>query len=742
MNQHELDQVIREGNHGKIESAWMEALAADDLKPSQLAAFAPHVAELSRSGKGELAETLVWAAVEAAREQFEPADAVKAAGPLLQALGESESLRAQVSEMYRTAYREREGFEALLTEAGLPGGRPVRRALRTLEVALSINEGDYLLSRDDPSSARVEKIDRSDWRITIISDDGVEVLGAVHLADRYEPTSPNDLMVLKQFDREGLLKRLDRDPVSIISDLCKRKENQIDSDELRELFVPDLMNEAGFKKWWTKARGALKGVPFLQIEGRSPYVITFIDRPITFEDILRREFENEHDLLKKLGHVEQYLKDCAAANQEPSSEELKRCYGAFAERAERAIHAKRPEAGLYGSIACRVGQAASIEGAVDALLKVLKDAKNLRRVFDAIPDDGLMTLACEMLIEARPEDWRERFLELLPFLPQSVCDYVATRLVEGGSGSEAFAPIVQKMLGSAVECFEGLLWLWDGPSKPQIASDVVPVTVLTRILRALDESRRDDVASKEQAKRMAVRARSVLSARKYERFVKCLSGVEAGMANALKTQINQLDALGRAVKEDMLGLILDHFPSYEARPRTAVWAREDILFVTEEGLARKQSEIDHHVNVKMRENAKAIGAAAEKGDLSENSEYKFALEERDLLRARLMNMNNEMAIARVINPSDVPTDKIGIGTKAVFEQVDNGERYELAFLGPWDADPAKGWLNYKSPLAQGLMGKKIGETVEFDHGGVTGTYRIAELHNALQEVVSRSHGAS
>jgi transcription elongation factor GreA len=159
--------------------------------------------------------------------------------------------------------------------------------------------------------------------------------------------------------------------------------------------------------------------------------------------------------------------------------------------------------------------------------------------------------------------------------------------------------------------------------------------------------------------------------------------------------------------------------------------RDDVLFVTREGLSRKQQEIDHHVNVKMRENAKAIGRAAEHGDLSENAEYKFALEERDLLRARLAQMNAEVEAAELITPEEVPVEHVGIGTKAIFKRVRDGEPYELSFLGPWEADAEKGRLNYRAPLAQAVLGKRIGDTIEFDHTGAAGTYEIVALENAL-----------
>jgi len=86
----------------------------------------------------------------------------------------------------------------------------------------------------------------------------------------------------------------------------------------------------------------------------------------------------------------------------------------------------------------------------------------------------------------------------------------------------------------------------------------------------------------------------------------------------------------------------------------------------------------------------------------------------------------------------VPTDYVGVGTRVVFEPTGGGDRYETSFVSPWDADHAKGWFNYKAPLAQGIMGKRIGDVVRFEHAGATGEYRIVELHNALQSAVQTS----
>ena len=141
---------------------------------------------------------------------------------------------------------------------------------------------------------------------------------------------------------------------------------------------------------------------------------------------------------------------------------------------------------------------------------------------------------------------------------------------------------------------------------------------------------------------------------------------------------------------------------------------------------------------KMKQNAIAIGKAAAHGDLSENSEYKFALEERDLLQARLAQMNAEMAIVRVISENDVPTDHVGIGTHVVMKHLDDDSRYEVTIVGPWEADVEEGLINYQTPLARSMLGKRIGDIVEFDYRAAKGRYEVVELSAHLAQPPSES----
>lgn len=727
-------EKLAKSNSNEFEAVWMQLVESGNLTPEKWARYEDGLRALAKQGRVKQVETLAWAAIEAVSEKNPPEKTLTMAGPLLRAVGESEELRGQVLALYRSAYEAQEGFDALLEEAGLAGGRPVRRAVRTLDVCLNISEGDFLGERDSGGAARVDGIDTSSWTIKITTNEGEESLGAVKLADRFFVTTSENYRVLMHFFPERLQQTLAKDPASIVVDLCREQGNTIDSDQLEELMVPEVMDDAEWKKWWTKARTALKKLGNVQLEGRSPYYITFTEKDVDFEEQLVGTFVKMYDPVKQVVLVEEYARDCQTRGDTPSTEALGKCAETLTKRAT-AIEGSRPQEAFVQWLGVRrLGQiAGGSNGGACGARAMLERHEDGAALIASVVDHSLQHIACEMLIEARPDDWKEILLSLMPRLAMAVCDWAGKHLIEAGVEPKSITELVQPMISSPVDHFEALLWLWNGVEIDGVAEAVPSVTVLSRILRGLEECRLNDHIPRSVGTRFCGRARNVLGARKCERFAACVETLEPGMAKALRRQLGTTDSLGRAVREDMLRILDRKFPRVQTAPALKAWEREDILYVTAEGLARKQDEVAHHVNVKMRENAKAIGEAAEKGDLSENSEYKFALEERDLLRARLAQMNAEVAMSQVVRAGDVPTDEIGVGSRAVFREVSSGGHYEITFLGPWEADFDQGVLNYGSPLGLELMGKRIGDAIEFDHRNASGAHELIELHNALTE---------
>jgi transcription elongation factor GreA len=722
-----LIQLVGSGNVSTIEEEWMNMLEAEDLSAERLSKYSPLLTELQSKDKTSEAEALAWSAVEALTEQDRQAEALTVACQYLLALSKSTELREQVADLYRQMYADHEGLESLLEQAGVAGGRPVRRALRTMEVCLALSEGSYLAERHDGGAARVDAIDKDDWTFTLTTPNGKAKLKAVLLADRFEGSDDRDFQVMQHFDREGLVKLLDDDPVFVIRQICQRREGAINSEDLEARLVPSILDDADWKRWWTKARAALKKSPYFKLSGRSPFTITLLDASHSWEDEMLASFSSMYDPLDRLRRVEQYLSNCKSIRRKPSAQALAKCYRQLAEQARKSERRKEAEALLHWLVVRRVGEMAGVEDAAAVLLSFLSSRDELTTSFKAVTDSALLVLACDSLRQARPEDWKAILADLLPVLPLAGCDKAAGMLIEAGFDQQAFESIIQKIMGGPVEHNEALLWLWDGPSNGGTIPVPSLLTILGRVLSALEEIRREGRVNNEAARRISQRSRALLSARGYERFEQCLESMERGVAMALRTQISRLDNLGRSVPHELNKRINERFPPTRVEPTIQSWEREDVLYTTPVGITRKQREIDEHVNVKMKQNAIAIGKAAAHGDLSENSEYKFALEERDLLQARLAQMNAEMAIARVISENDIPTDHVGIGTHVVMKHLDDDSRYELTIVGPWEADVEKGLINYQTPLARSMLGRRIGDIVEFDYRAAKGRYEVVEL---------------
>jgi transcription elongation factor GreA len=106
-----------------------------------------------------------------------------------------------------------------------------------------------------------------------------------------------------------------------------------------------------------------------------------------------------------------------------------------------------------------------------------------------------------------------------------------------------------------------------------------------------------------------------------------------------------------------------------------------------------------------------IGEAREKGDLKENAEYHSAKEKMGEVMGRIGVIQDKLQSAKIIDELSVPKDTVAIGTTVTLEDTE-GDTMEYALVGEDESDPAEGKISVQSPLAQGLLGKKVKQTVE------------------------------
>ncbi|CAB4928937.1 unannotated protein [freshwater metagenome] len=135
------------------------------------------------------------------------------------------------------------------------------------------------------------------------------------------------------------------------------------------------------------------------------------------------------------------------------------------------------------------------------------------------------------------------------------------------------------------------------------------------------------------------------------------------------------------------------------------------VILTHEGLDKLKKELDHLTTVKRREVAERIKDAREFGDISENSEYDDAKTEQGMIEGRILEIEEQLRSASVIDESTLTTDAVQIGTRVSVKD-EKGKTKEYAIVGSAEANPEENKLSNESPVGKALLGQPKGATVK------------------------------
>ncbi len=136
---------------------------------------------------------------------------------------------------------------------------------------------------------------------------------------------------------------------------------------------------------------------------------------------------------------------------------------------------------------------------------------------------------------------------------------------------------------------------------------------------------------------------------------------------------------------------------------------EKKIYLTEEGLNELKNELDYLKLEKRPEIINALKDARALGDLSENAEYDAARSEQASTEARIKELEKMLENVEII--SDVKTDSVALGTKVKLEYVGDDETDEFSIVGSKEADPFSNKISNESPIAQAILGHKVGDIV-------------------------------
>ncbi len=137
-----------------------------------------------------------------------------------------------------------------------------------------------------------------------------------------------------------------------------------------------------------------------------------------------------------------------------------------------------------------------------------------------------------------------------------------------------------------------------------------------------------------------------------------------------------------------------------------------VIYITAEGLQKLKDEINHLETVVRPAISKQIGEAIDKGDLSENAEYDAAKEQQGLTEMKISQLKTTLAFSRIIDESKIDTSSVQMLNTVKLKNVKNNATMEYTIVSAREANVREKKISVDTPIAKGLIGKKVGDIVE------------------------------
>ena len=153
----------------------------------------------------------------------------------------------------------------------------------------------------------------------------------------------------------------------------------------------------------------------------------------------------------------------------------------------------------------------------------------------------------------------------------------------------------------------------------------------------------------------------------------------------------------------------------------------DRIPMTRAGYDKLKAELANLEQVEMPKILERIGKARSEGDLSENAEFDYAIEAQGLHQRQINVIRQKLSRAELIDPAKAPKDQVAFGATVVVQDLDLDDQEEFTLVGAGEEDYQAGKILVTSPLAQGLLGKKVGAKVEIEVPAGTTRFEILAI---------------
>jgi transcription elongation factor GreA len=527
------------------------------------------------------------------------------------------------------------------------------------------------------------------------------------------------LLVRKETEPKKISELIEENSVQLVIEALQAYPNNATTAIDLEITLNQVVGEEKFKKWWASARKAIAKDPRIAVPAKKTELYVLREVPVSAQDEIVEQFSGTRSARRRIALAEELLD---AADRKTPKPELASILSSLAEAVKDSNQLTAAER-LYGAavrddLAKLLGDATAFEPTQASLIG---NPRDLPAIAEKVPVH-FQRRFLELVKETYPIEYRDLGFTLLKSSQGKFTTECINFLVENGHSDELAATLkrwqTEQNLRAPV-----LLWIVKNRHSKKFAkllNDLITPRLLSAIFFAIDY----EALQAASARRIPLG--DILS-EDTELIADLLSTADPETARDLANTLMLNQGFEELTKKSLLARFIKIFPGIQSLVASDAESKEEQLLVSRESYERKRTEYETIVSKKIPENSKAIAVAREHGDLKENSEYKMAKQDQQVLMAQKGQLEKELGRARITDFKDAGLDQVSVGSIVDVRDLKTGKAARYTVLGAWDSDPDKGIISYKTPLGLALLGKKPGDPVKVKIGGSEESYEIASL---------------
>ena len=651
--------------------------------------------------------------------------------------------RKELIVCYEQKYAQHSNLENFIKSSNIAQSwRNIREAIADFEKHISFDEQNFVFHRSWGVGV-IRKIENDIIYIDFSKAKQHEMSLKMALT-ALEVLPKNHIWVLRSMVEPNKLKKMVKENVAwTLKIIIGSFGNAVSLKRVRKELVPYVLNESEWANWNIKARKILKtdGI-FGTVADMPEHFEVRTQRSSTLEKIYNsfmaeKKFNNRAKIAFELLKTTQ--KNLQGSDIELLREIWEYFIGFVNSRDQEPV-LRISSLLLVEWMANTYGELGIDPGSIQAsIADIVTDSNNALAIYQQIDNKNIRQLFLQAIADKLDDDiWVPTYTNILRGAPSKI---LLDKLHDSGYTDKANT-VIKNISTNYRNNREAFVWLLAHQEQYEWLKDNLPDDTQATIAMAhlFDINNAVDIANK----------RNMVAARRLQRQIyrflytsgnldTLIESAEESVIAQIIPILNEIQKIEPSITIKQKSVIRKRFPEllveeYDSQAGSAVGSSGDRFLTLDESYHKRQEELRHLHEVEVPANSREIQKAVEMGDLRENAEYKSAKEHQEILNAKAMRLEQEIARAVIFDPKTIDSTVVGFGCTVKLSDIVNKKDIAYTILGPWESDPDNGIISYQSPLGVQLRDHNLNEKLDFEINNIKHKYQINAIeYNAAQQ---------